>query len=308
MTLPRSTRASRASSSRTTSTSRPTLPGAGTARSARRSTRAVSAAARAPSAPAGAGAGACCATDTASVSSVPSRKPWAHACRWTLPLDVFGRVRGRSSSTACGCTSCSLATADRSASTTSGGGSPPRPSSSAATPSRSSPPTSIENAAQQPGRTRGCAASTVRSMSSGYRFRPRMTMRSLMRPVTNSSPPERKPRSPVRRYDASPSPWSRAPNARAVSSARPQYPPATLGPAIQISPICPSATRSPRSGDTTATRARGAPDDTSRRAPAAAGSTGSETPRASAPASTLTLAGCASRRPPEANSVASASP
>src|ERR1700674_4050861 len=84
-----------------------------------------------------------------------------------------------------------------------------------------------------------------------------MMIRSLARPAMNSSPPARKPRSPVRRKHGPPGSVARvAQKVLADSSGRFQYPAATEGPLTHTSPTSSGAAGRRLSGSTTTTRWR----------------------------------------------------
>ena len=93
---------------------------------------------------------------------------------------------------------------------------------------------STVKAAPQSGSKWGCERWTVSSMSCGYILTPWKMIRSLIRPVMNSSPSFKNPRSPVRRNGPSPVSFKKARKVACVASGRPQYPLATLGPWTQI--------------------------------------------------------------------------
>src|SRR5512140_3543675 len=92
-----------------------------------------------------------------------------------------------------------------------------------------------------------------------------MISRSFNRPVINRWPSCRNPRSPVRRNGPSSIPGIRALNVSSVSFAFRQYPCATLGPLIHISPTSPALHSRSESGETirTACSTGGRPQPTS---------------------------------------------
>jgi hypothetical protein len=97
-------------------------------------------------------------------------------------------LAGRTKATACTLTSYSCDTTSRIPAITSFQfRSPCFPATSWTTASPSSPSTSMLKAALRPGRRHGWLRSAVLSMSCGYRLRPRIIIRSLSRPVMNSS-------------------------------------------------------------------------------------------------------------------------
>src|SRR4029077_17460650 len=77
-----------------------------------------------------------------------------------------------------------------------------------------------------------------------------MISRSFNRPVINRWPSFRNPRSPVRRNGPSSVPGIRALNVSSVAFAFRQYPCATLGPPIHISPTSPAPHGRNESGET----------------------------------------------------------
>ena len=92
-----------------------------------------------------------------------------------------------------------------------------------------------------------------------------MISRSFNRPVINRWPSFRNPRSPVRRNWPSSISGLRALNVSSVSFAFRQYPCATLGPLIHISPTSPALDGRSESGETirTACSSGGRPQPTS---------------------------------------------
>ena len=135
-------------------------------------------------------------------------------------------------------------------------------------------------------------------------------IRSLIRPVTNSSSSCRNPKSPVLRNGPSPVSFRQAWKVSWVASGFRQYPWATLGPRTQISPIWPSGQVVIVSGSaiTIVWSTMVWPHPTSFRTPSASGLLSATRPSPMAAASKARIRGGSLGYPPETIRVASASP